>query len=61
MNRNSRRDGREHAGWTPEPPVPQTRLERRGRGLVAISDVGLPPISRKAVRELLERVGDRAD
>jgi hypothetical protein len=60
MNTTNRRDGSGHAEWTAESPAPQIRLEQRGRGLVAVSDVALPPLSQKAVRELLALVRDRA-
>lgn len=37
------------------PPTPM-RLERRGKGLVAVPDAELPPLTAEAVRETLERL-----
>lgn len=37
------------------PPTPM-RLERRGKALVAVTDVPMPPLSAELVRDTLERV-----
>lgn len=46
------RDGRIEIELSPT----EMRLERRGRGLVAVSDEPLPTLSQEAVRETLERL-----
>jgi hypothetical protein len=61
MSTDGQRDDNEHAARPGESPGRPIRLERRGRGLVAESDLIPAPLSQKAVRRLLERVRDRAD
>ncbi|MBA3298577.1 MAG: antitoxin [Thermoleophilaceae bacterium] len=36
-------------------PTTPVRLERRGRGLVAITDVNMPELTSETVRDVLER------
>jgi len=36
-------------------PTTPVRLERRGRGLVAVTDVNMPELTSETVRDVLER------
>jgi AbrB family looped-hinge helix DNA binding protein len=37
-------------------PTPPMRLKRRGKGVVAVPDAGLPALTAEQVRDTLERV-----